>query len=149
MNKINTAQNIHDIERAIPTYPYFSINFKNLNFSSLEKNTKGNTFELRCPNATIEEIIWQNNINVFINMFLSSRRHIINEDFLNYKLKKYQLSKNNMLRYNEIFLKEALEFADLIFDYNKDKIYFLRQYLKNFQTSSQTNKVVLAKRFIR
>ena len=40
-------------------------------------------------------------------------------------------------KYNEIVLPQALELADLIFQNNYDKIYFLRQYLKSFETSTQ------------
>ena len=38
---------------------------------------------------------------------------------------------------NEIYLNDALEFADLIFDNNLDKVYFLRQYLKSFEVSKE------------
>ena len=35
--------------------------------------------------------------------------------------------------YNQIYLVQALELADMLFENNLDKVYFLRQYLKSFQ----------------
>ena len=49
--------------------------------------------------------------------------------------------------YNKIYLEQALEFADLIFNNNIDKIYFLRQYLKSFESSEIPLKK--AKKFIK
>lgn len=42
---------------------------------------------------------------------------------------------NDSKLYGEIFLPEALEFSDMIFDNNLDKVYFLKQYLKNCDDS--------------
>ena len=38
---------------------------------------------------------------------------------------------------SKIYVDDALEFVDLIFDNNMDKIYFLRQYLKSFEVSDE------------
>ena len=38
---------------------------------------------------------------------------------------------------NKIYIDDALEFVDLIFDNNMDKIYFLRQYIKSFEVSDE------------
>ena len=43
--------------------------------------------------------------------------------------------------YDEIFLDQALEFADLIFTNNLDKIYFLKQYLKGFELANEKKKI--------
>lgn len=50
--------------------------------------------------------------------------------------------------YNRINLPLALELVDMIFDNNLDKVYFLRQYLKNYQEISiDPCHAVKAKRF--
>lgn len=104
-----------------------SVNFKNINNPKVDKNT----IEFRCPNGTYNPIIWQNNINFFMKilLFLQNKENI-NYDILN-KRKEIINSKYYYLNYNEIYLDQSLEFADLVFDNNLDKIYFLRQYLKN------------------
>ena len=40
----------------------------------------GNTIEFRCPNGTLDPVIWQNNLNLFVNMLLyaKSREYDIN-----------------------------------------------------------------------
>ena len=52
-------------------------------------------------------------------------------------------------KYNEVNIEEALEFADLVFDNDLDKVYFLRQYIKNYEENFKTNKAVMAKRFVK
>ena len=47
--------------------------------------------------------------------------------------------------YNQIYLEQALELCDMIFDNNLDKIYFLRQYLKSFETTFRIDKLVKCK----
>ena len=55
---------------------------------------------------------------------------------------------NNLRAYNEtINLKQALEFCDLIFTNNLDKVYFLKQYLKSFKI--RTEPYYKAKKFTR
>lgn len=51
--------------------------------------------------------------------------------------------------YNEIFLDQALELSDLIFDNNLDKLYFLRQYLKSFEVCNKRSELVIAKKMIK
>lgn len=140
---------VSDLEYKLPDDKYYAINFGHLDFYELNKNHDKNTFELRCPNGTTEEIIWQNNINTFARMLLSSGTCSINEDYLNYKLQRFTPNTHDSYRYKEVILKEALEFCDLVFDCNLDKVYFLRQYIKSFERSIQAGEAVLAKRFIK
>ena len=73
-----------------------------------------------------------------------------NADVLEYKLEKeYVPFKDNEYFYNEINFKNALEFVDIIFDNNLDKVYFLRQYFKNFEENYGIKTSVKAKTFIK
>lgn len=90
------------------------------------------TLEFRCPNASLNPVIWQNNVNLFVKMMLYANSDRFNRDFLNSKMSKIFIDKKTS---NEIYVNDALEFVDLIFDNNLDKIYFLRQYLKSFEAS--------------
>ena len=51
--------------------------------------------------------------------------------------------------HDEVNLQNVLEFVDLVFDNNLDKIYFLRQYLKDFQNGYKINSAVKAKSFVK
>lgn len=130
----------------------YGLNFRNVDFHEANKKAY-NTIEFRFPNATNEEVIWQNNINVFVNLLLASTNSNIDEDHLDYLLNErekfsYSYNSDAQQEYKNVNLKEAIEFADLIFPRTIDKIYFLKQYLKNFQTTNK-RELVLAKRFIK
>ena len=58
------------------------------------------------------------------------------------KRRRENIDKYSYLEwYEEIYLDQSLELADMLFDNNLDKIYFLRQYLKSFQTGrTKSNK---------
>ena len=102
-----------------------------------------NTIEFRCPNGTLNPVIWQNNVNLFVNLLKYSksdkynadivkRRRIINGDkFINCN------PRTTLELYSNIYLEQALELCDMIFNNNLDKIYFLRQYLKSYQTNNK------------
>ncbi len=122
-------------------------------YTSTPIEGKDKTIEFRFPNATTEEVIWQNNINTFCKMMTSCTQGI-DQDFLDYKLAKLKEEEfpsygNDPLVYQEIILKDALEFADLVFDNNLDKCYFLRQYFKGFQVAHGNEKCIYAKSFIK
>ena len=63
------------------------------------------------------------------------------EDFDYDKLdRRYNINKDNYnlySMYNEIYLRQALELCDLIFNNNLDKVYFLRQYIKSFEVGDK------------
>lgn len=151
LNNINNASSLEDIAKNLQTdLIYTALSFYNVSFYCSEFAHKKNTLEFRSPNATTNEVIWQNNINALTKMLLSSRNKVIDEDFLNYKLSHEYIPYNgNEYLYNNINLKNALEFVDLVFDNNVDKMYFLRQYLKNFQDNYGIKTAVKAKRFVK
>ena len=103
---------------------------------------KNRTFEVRCPNGSLNPIIWQNNINFFVKLFEYVKSNNYEEKFL---LKKIECLKSNLKVYDNVLdyyrmidMENAIELSDLIFDNNLDKIYFLRQYIKNEEVGEKT-----------
>lgn len=144
------AENIYDISSTLPTDKYNALNFNHVSFANLQTNGINNTLEFRNPNATTNATIWQNNINAFAKMLLSSKSRLMDEEFLDYKLQhEFQSSEHDKYMYNEVSLKNVLEFVDLVFNNNLDKVNFLKQYLKNFQENFGVKKAVLAKKIDR
>lgn len=140
-----------------------SVNLKAF-FQDYKTMRKDNTIEFRFPNGTLNPIIWQNNINVFTKMMLYIQKGDINQDILNHRIYKnhklkpimlqeryqqnqFPLQLINIEQYESIDLEQALEFSDLIFQNNLDKLYFLKQYIKDGKTSK--NKVQKVKNLTR
>lgn len=112
---------------------YYAVNFKNVKQEYCDKIKEGNTIEIRCCNGTQNAIIWQNYINFLLALFRYAKSDQFNDDILNKRHEQYVDIYDNIEMYNEIYLDQALELCDLIFDNNEDKIYFLNQYLKDFK----------------
>lgn len=111
-----------------------------INFSYIDKLTEEdycNTIEFRAPNGTLDPIIWQNNVNLLVSILNYSQNITFNLDLVTNRQKTIQPLLSNLAAYKQIYLEQALELADLLFNNNLDKIYFLKQYLKSFQTSNQ------------
>ncbi len=112
------------------------------------KNVKGfeeifnNTIEFRCPNGTLEPVVWQNNIQFFLQFLNYCKNSNFDYDVVNKREKLIVDEK----RYHLIDFECALELADLIFHNNLDKLYFLRQYLKDGRESEIYEK---SKQFIK
>ena len=103
---------------------YCAVNLANLAFGNKKKY---NTIEFRCPNASLDKTIWQNNVNLFMKLLMraSSDKELLLPDYCD---------SNDL----EIDLARALEFTDIVFDNNLDKLNFLKQYLKNNETFQQS-----------
>ena len=114
--------------------------------TSLYKLEKDNTIEFRTPNGTLEPVIWQNNVNLCINILKHSNSNIFNDDIVERRRHINLRNDSSLNLYNEIYLEQALELCDLIFDNNLDKIYFLRQYLKSFEMPKE--EFQKAKKFV-
>ena len=99
--------------------------------------TKHCTVECRAGNGTINPIIWQNNINFFTKLMLYCKSDKFDDDILNRRRIEVCGIFSNIWEYSKIYLEQALELCDMIFDNNLDKIYFLRQYLKSFEVSDK------------
>ncbi len=123
---------IDDILDILPGRKHEAISFRYVN--DFHSKAQQNTIEFRCPNGTFSSVIWQNNINTLAKLIDYCCSNNFATDFINEKCNALS-SKINFELYNNINIKEALEFADLIFKNNLDKIYFLRQYFKDFTTS--------------
>lgn len=134
IKNLNSSDLLVDVLLELPVNKRnLALSFYNVKLCSSKTVMQRNTIEFRSPNATTNEVIWQNNINTFTKMLVSAKNKTIDEDFLNYKLNNEYLSyRENEYMYSEVNLKNALEFVDLTFNNNLDKVYFLRQYLKDF-----------------
>lgn len=119
-----------------PTDRYTSVNL--FRATNPKKCEFANVIEFRCPNASLDAVIWQNNIN-FFTKFLNYCKNC-NFDYETVLKRLTTVKKHSVLEYNEIDLKKAIELSDLIFDNNLDKVYFLRQYIKSFNTSCNENE---------
>lgn len=126
---------INDILRKISHQRYQAVNFNNV--SNFEQFRSDNTIEFRCPNGTLESVIWQNNVNLFVHLLEYSKSRRYNDDIVQ---KRRTMNKDNYSSldfYGEIYLQQALELCDMIFTNNFDKVYFLRQYLKSFKIGNK------------
>lgn len=106
-------------------------------YEDFNKINDGCTFELRCPNGTFDEIIIQNHVNFFIKFMLYCRSDRFDEDILNRRKLLVSGMLGNLDAYSQIYLDQAIELCDMIFENNIDKIYFLRQYIKSFEIADK------------
>lgn len=97
------------------------------------------TIEFRSANGTLNPIIWQNNINFLEHFVRYGTNANFDYDTINRRRKEQDFS-TPLQSYNEININQALELCDLIFTSNLDKINFLRQYLKDFETTRTFTK---------
>ena len=109
-----------------------AVNMKNIDLN--DENKEKNTIEFRCANGTFNEIIWQNNINLFVHLLLYAQNESYNHETIKKQSEETKLFPNHIEYYNGIYLKPAFDLCDMIFKTNIDKVYFLRQYIKNFGT---------------
>ncbi len=112
---------------------YQGVNFQNVLPFHTGEFSDYNTIEFRCPNGSLDAVIWQNNVNLFTKLLSLPKSASYDEDIVENR----RIVNSNMLMdmrlYDEVYLQQALEFADLVFTNNLDKIYFLKQYLKSFE----------------
>ncbi len=142
---LNTAQTIKEIFFSFPTEDRnIALNLRNVSFGLEDKPQ--NTVEYRLFNATTNEVVWQNNVNAAAKLMTSAKEGAMDEEFIDYKLRQMLLKTPSKYSYNCVELLSALEFVDIIFANNLDKIYFLKQYLKGYQ-EHYGNSLVKAKKF--
>ena len=114
---------------------YQAVNFGHVN--NLIEEQERNTIEFRCPNGTLNPIIWQNNLNLFVKLIEYAKSNEFNHDIINERESINYEVPHFVADYNKIYLKQALELTDMIFNNNLDKMYFLKQYLKKYQYTNQ------------
>ena len=103
------------------------------NIVSLTERLDLNTIEFRGGNGTLNAIIWQNYVNLYIKMINYCKNKDFKRELIIDRLYTIKDNLSKLDSYNNIYIDQALEFCDLIFDNNLDKIYFLRQYLKDMR----------------
>lgn len=126
------------------------VNFTNVSrlqpyMYNMEKDM--NTIEFRSPNGTFDPIIWQNNVNFLVKLMLYCKSDRFNAELVDRKISYMkEIAKDDVIRktffdfnkYSRIYMDQAIELADLIFENNLDKMYFLRQYIKDGNVSSKS-----------
>ncbi len=117
-----------------------AVNFYNINTKKLRYvKDKKNTIEFRCPNGTLDPVIWQNNVNLFVKLLNYVKSSNYNNDIIE-KRKNINGDKyTDLYWYSEIYLEQSLELCDMLFTNNLEKIYFLKQYIKDFKVSNKEN----------
>ena len=88
------------------------------------------SFEFRCPNGTLSEIVWQNNINFFKHLLESSLDDNKEWDKIDYQIKNYIPCNFQFELYNILDIDKACTLADFIFNQDIDKKSFMKQYIK-------------------
>ena len=128
-----------ELRRQISYDRQHAVNFYNFRNDGQFKDT----IEFRCPNGTINPIVWQNNLNVFAKLLGHCKSEKFDADVVDRKLHNFQKSGNFYKATDAVYLQDALDFADMIFNKNIDKAYFLKQYVKFFnEPKSAKNNMV-------
>ena len=132
------------------------VNFEEFMYRDINKKDNqpndSDQIEIRCFNGTLDPVIAQNNICIIasiIDAIYSGRIDLdyINNEYNRYKLQNYNfdsycslLNVSECYHYNKILnsfnnvnVTKALKFADMIFTSDREKLYFLKQYLKLFE----------------
>ena len=153
--ELKELEGIEDPGMLLQKLPYSrnqGINF--FHVQNFKEKEYFNTIEFRFPNASLNPIIWQNNVNTFIKLMLAVKKDSFDFNTVQERLEKnrwmkdielefdktkgeYPFSLKNIEQYEQIQLDQALEFCDLVFENNIDKLYFLRQYLKSNEMAKE------------
>jgi len=121
------------------TYCYDRLLFKARNhmkrgfavsLDNVERYDEKDTIEFRCPNGTLNPVVWQNNLNFFGKMLTACKDPNFDQDIVDRKLHSM---KNEINQDGQINFQNGLDLADLVYNNNEDKVYFLKQYAKFFK----------------
>ena len=135
LKKINA--DLKDILFSIKQGKYNAVNFDNIKYETIDQIVEGNTVEIRCGNGCKNPIIIQNYVNFLLSLFRYAKSDNFNDELVD---KRHEICRDiydNIDMYNEVYLEQAIELIDEIFDNNLDKIYFLNQYLKDFKADKK------------
>lgn len=109
---------------------YCALNLINIRDSGREKST----IEVRVPNGTLNPIIWQNNANFFIKLIEYAKSDLFDKRLVEDRIKTNKYSNmlfDAFIDFNELDIDKAIELSNLIFNNEIDKVYFLKQYIKD------------------
>lgn len=130
------------------------IRISDLFHSDYSDSSRVDLIKFLYPNNTLDPVIVQNNINMFVKMMLAITSDIdfdVVENRYDKITQGVDISESSepfsLSVYNYIDIGQALEFADLVFDNNFDKVYFLRQYFKSFELPKNNKNLQRARRF--
>ena len=98
-----------------------------LSFSEFYTPNK-DSFEVRTPNGTVDEIIWQNNINFFNHILSSALDSNKDWELIDFYISDYNRKYYKLKNYENLRLDKAKKFGDFIFDEEEDKLNFMKQY---------------------
>ena len=147
-NKIKDVDTFDGLSKILDVdHKFQGLNLMNTNFKIVDRVNPKNTIEVRIPNGTNEEIIWQNNINTFIHLAKCD----IKDKYMEYIDNEIEMILDSYYNYEHYIymdIKKAFLLADIIFDNNLYKTNFLRQYVKDSSISGKTSPVY-AKKFIK
>ena len=101
-----------------------------------------NTIEKRTGNGTTNHIIIQNDINFTTKLMNYCNNELFDEDLIKRRVQINKKTLSKLRSYNDIDIIGSLELADLIFNNNLDKIYFLKQYFKDMKKTSVQRHLV-------
>ncbi len=125
-------QSKEDILKGLINCCFFpTVRLTSFEFQDVPKIEEDNTIEFRCPDATLDSVIWQNNVNLFTKLVECAKNGKFDRELLEDVRISTVRYAGSFDQYNAVHLNEALVFADMIFNNNLDKIYFLKQYFKD------------------
>ena len=143
----NYARNTLSILRGLRGTRYQAVNFNKTELYDPETYRIDNTVEFRSPNGSLDSVVWQNNVNTIVKLLEYSKSLSYDDDKVEKRLLGIKEDLENLDLYDEIYIGQALELSDMIFDNNLDKIYFLKQYFKSFDINNQKEEYPEAKVF--
>ena len=124
-NTIEKLGNNRDVSHLIYLLKDFkrsrAINFRNASWNFSQNFDYKNTIEFRLLNGSINENVWQNNINMLLNLFSVIKNNNYDQEWINYHFDKDDITNN---------LDSAITFANMIYTNELDKLYFFKQYLQ-------------------
>ena len=140
-----------DIDRFLEVFKNLTrnlgLNFNNYSLYHTNDILDKNTIEVRTPNGSLEEVIWQNNVRFFGKLFEAATNNDLDLTRLAFNIDETDALESKLIKdYSMLNFNKALELADLIFDNNGDKLDFLKQYVKNGR-NTYSRELVRVKRF--
>ncbi len=129
----NKEINLKEIISRISYNKYKAVNFLNVDYLHCNEFQEKNTIESRGSNTSLEAAIIQNYINLLIKIFEYCKSKDFDIDIVKKRHEQIKDKINDIKWYDEVYLEQSLEFSDLVFKNNIDKLYFLKQYLKYFE----------------